>query len=96
MVVDCPFAISPQGCSQWQSQTAARREGKCRAPVNNQYYIHDTRTEIGFTDRLQDIRNPSYIIFPITKYPVLDLVLHYYLKYYGANKSVESNHYNIN
>ena len=31
----------PGGYSQWQSQTVAQREGKCRAPANNQFYIHD-------------------------------------------------------
>ena len=30
-----------EGYSQWQSQTAARREGKCHAPANNQFCIHD-------------------------------------------------------
>ena len=30
----------PGGYSQWQSQTVARREGKCRAPANNQFTLH--------------------------------------------------------
>ena len=31
----------PGGYSQRQPQTVAQREGKCRAPGNNQFYIHD-------------------------------------------------------
>ena len=34
-----------------------------------------TRKEIGFTDRPQDIRNPSYIILSIIEYCISDLVL---------------------
>ena len=34
-----------------QSQTAARREEKCRAPTTNQNTYMVTRLEVGFTDR---------------------------------------------
>ena len=38
----CKIAHAPPGgYSQWQSQTVARREGNCRSPANNQFYIHD-------------------------------------------------------
>ena len=36
-----PTHPPPEGYYQWQSQTVARREGKSRAPANNQFYIHD-------------------------------------------------------
>ena len=36
------FPHPSRGYSQWQPQTVARREGKCRAPGNNQFYIHKT------------------------------------------------------
>ena len=39
--------LPPGGYYQWQSETVARREGKCREPANNQSYnAMITRTEI--------------------------------------------------
>ena len=80
------FPHTPGGYSQWQSQTVARREGKCRAPANNQFIYMITRPEIGFTDRPRNIRNPSYTILLRTWYYIICL------EYQGANKSVKSNH----
>ena len=41
LLVKLPPTPPPGGYSQWQSQIVARWEGKCRAPVNNQFYTHD-------------------------------------------------------
>ena len=49
-LLDCPHT-HPGGYSQWQSQTVARQEEKCRAPTTNQNTYIVTCQEIGFTDR---------------------------------------------
>ena len=44
--------------SQWQSQTVARREEKCHAPANNQFYIHDNSPADIPEERPRKIQNP--------------------------------------
>ena len=67
----------PGGYSQWQSQTVARREGKCLAPANNQFYIHDNSHGDIPKERPRNIQNLGHTILPTHKNSTSDLVLHY-------------------
>ena len=73
LLLNCPH--NPGEYSQWRSQTVAQREGKCRAPGNNQFYIHDNSPGDSPKDRPRNIRNPSYKILPIRQYLGLSITL---------------------